>query len=463
MPVCLFYCKSVKYLLYISRKINEMTRIGIVSVLILFQIISVQEIIAQKDKLWTLQECIEYALKENIQVRQSYLNVQNQIVSEKLARAQRFPDVRASVSQNFAWSKTENSSDFSSNNNTNYSLNAGVSLFNGFRITSSIRQAMINHQASEYDAETQKESVSLSIMDAYLQVLYANEQVKNAENQVETTKTQLQLAEERLNLRSIALSDYLQVKSQLASEKQNLASALTQLTLARLNLMQLMEIQVNDTFNIVFPEVDSLINTATYPDADSVFRLALSIKPQIQSAKLRKESSAMEVVIAKGSLFPSLSLNAGIGTGYSSEFSGMSYSKQLDQRISPSVGLSLSIPIYQKREAISRIEPARIGVERATLDELNTMNQLRKNIEQACADVSSAQKEYEAGLEGYNASLESYRVTEEKFNQGIISSVDFLIQKTNLIQAESKLLQAKYNLLFSQKVLDFYMGKSLIL
>jgi len=440
-----------------------MTRIGIFSVLFLIPVISVQEIMAQKNKPWTLQECIECALKQNIQVRQSDLNVQNQIISEKLARAQRFPAASASVSQNFTWSKMENSSDFSSLNSTNYSLNAGVSLFNGFRITNSIRQAMISRQAGEYDAETQRESVSLSVMDAYLQVLYANEQVRNAENQVEATKTQLQLAEERLTLRSIALSDYLQVKSQLASEKQNLASALTQLTLARVSLMQLMEIPVNDTFNIVFPEVDSLINVTDYPGADSVFRLALSIKPQIQSAKLRKESAALDVAIARGSLFPSLSLNAGMGTGYSSELTGLNYSKQLDQKISPSLGLSLSIPIYQKREVRSRIETARIGVESATLDELNIMNQLRKNIEQACADVRSARNEYEAGMEGYNAAMESYRVAEEKFNQGIINSVDFLIQKTNLILAESKLLQAKYNLLFSQKVLDFYMGKTLAL
>jgi len=440
-----------------------MTRFRILIILLLIPVISAQEAMAQKDKPWTLQECIEYALKQNIQVRQSDLNVRNQVVNEKLALAQRFPAVNASVSQNFAWSKKENSSDFSSLNTANYSLNAGVALFSGFRVTNSIRQATISRQAGEYDAETQRESVSLSVMDAYLQVLFANEQVRNAGNQVEATQTQLQLAEERLTLRSIALSDYLQVKSQLASEKQNLASALTQLTLARVNLMQLMEIPVNDSFNIVYPEVDSLINAANYPDADSVFRLALSIKPQIQAAKLRKESAALEVSIARGSLFPSLSLNAGVGTGYSSALTGLNYSKQLDQKISPSLGLSLSIPIYQKREVKSRIESAQIGVESATLDELNTMNQLRKNIEQACADVTSARNEYEAGIEGYNAAMESYRVAEEKFNQGIINSVDFLMQKTNLILAESKLLQAKYNLLFSQKVLDFYMGKSLAL
>ncbi len=440
-----------------------MRRIGIFTVLLFIPAFFFQEIAAQKVKLWTLEECIEYALKQNIQVRQADVSVQNQIISEKLARAQLFPAVSASVSQNFAWSKKQNSSDFSSINSTNYSVNAGVSVFNGFRNTNSIRQSVMNRKAGEYDAEAQRESISLSIMDAYLQVLYANEQVRNAENQVEATRNQLQLAEERLNLRSIALSDYLQVKSQLASEKQNLVSAHTQLTLARVNLMQLMEMPVNDTFNIAFPEVDSLINVTEYPDADSVFRLALSIKPQIQSAKLRKESAALEVAIARGSLFPSLSLNAGVGTGYSSELTGLSYSEQLDKKISPSLGLSLSIPIYQRREIRSRIEVARLGVESATLDELNTINQLRKNIEQACADVNTARNEYEAGLEGYNATMESYRVAEEKFNQGIINSVDFLIQKTNLILAESKLLQAKYNLLFSQKVLEFYLGKSLTL
>lgn len=421
----------------------------------------VPSIMAQEGKSWTLQECIEFALKQNIQVRQSEIRVQNQIVNEKLAHAQRFPAINASVSQNFAWSKAENSSAFSSTNSTNYSVNAGVTVFNGFKTSNTIRQALINRQAVAYDAEAQKEAVSLSVLNAYLQVLYANEQVRNAENQVGATEIQLQLAEERLNLRSISMSDYLQVKSQLASERQNLAAARSQMTLARVALMQLMEIPVNDTFDIVYPTVDNLIGTARYPDADSVYQIALAVKPQIQAAKLRKESANLDVAMAKGNLFPSLSLNAGLGTGYSSLINGLSYARQLDQKISPSLGLNLSIPIYQKREIRSRIETARLNVASATLDELNTRNQLRKNIEQACADVTSAQHEYDAGLEGYNAALESYRVSEEKFNQGVISSVDFLIQKTNLNLAQSRLLQAKYNLLFSYKILDFYMGNPL--
>jgi outer membrane protein len=160
-------------------------------------------------------------------------------------------------------------------------------------------------------------------MDAILGIV-CQRTVRNAENQVEATQTQLQLAEERLTLRSIALSDYLQVKSQLASEKQNLASALTQLTLSRVNLMQLMEIPVNDSFNILYPEVDSLINAANYPDADSVFRLALSIKPQIQAQNCVKNLQHGSIYCQRKPV-PFAFIECRRRYGYSSALTGLNY------------------------------------------------------------------------------------------------------------------------------------------
>ena len=181
------------------------------------------------------------------------------------------------------------------------------------------------------------------------------------------------------------------------------------------------------------------------------------IKPQIKNADINKKIAGLDEKIARASYFPVLSASAGISAGYSSTATDP-YFSQLNQGLRPAVGFSLSIPIYQKKQVKTSVAVAKLGYEDAELSETDTKNQLRKNIEQACLDVTSAQIEYEASSEKYNATLESSSLSEEKFKQGIINSVDYLVSKTNLIVAESQFLQSKYNLIFSYRILDFYMG-----
>jgi outer membrane protein len=183
----------------------------------------------------------------------------------------------------------------------------------------------------------------------------------------------------------------------------------------------------------------------------------MAIKPQIKSASLNKEIAGLDEKIARAGYFPSLTASAGISTGFSSESNG-GYANQINDGLYPTAGISLAIPIYQKKQVKTTVAVAKLGYSDAELTELDTRNQLRKNIEQACLDVTSAQVEYEASIENFQATLESTSLAEEKFIQGLINSVDYLVSKTNLIYAESQLLQSKYNLIFSYKVLDFYEG-----
>lgn len=422
---------------------------------------------AGADNTWTFEECIQYALKQNIQVRRSDLTNQSNLVNIEYAKAQRLPSLNASIHQNFNWGNQEDltthETDFRGINNTNYSLNSAVTLYNGSSLSNRIKQANIDFESSNYSAETIKESISLSILDAYLQALYTEEQVKNSEKQLESTFEQLNLAEERLNLSIISKSDYLQVKSQLASEKLALANAKSQFAIAKVNLMQIMELPVSDDFNFAHPELDGFMNQERIPDAESVFSTALEIKPQIKNAALNKASATIDEKIARAGYFPALSMSAGLGTGYSSLTDDPGYFGQLNDQINPSIGLSLSIPVFQKKQVKTSVSNALIGIQNAELSETEVKNQLRKEIEQACVDVTSAQIEYEASQEQYQATEESYSLATEKFEQGLINSVDFLFEKTNLIIAESQLLQSKYNLIFSYKILDFYTGVPLTL
>jgi len=280
---------------------------------------------------------------------------------------------------------------------------------------------------------------------------------------LESTIEELNLAEERLTLSIISQSDYLQVKSQLASEKLALANAQSQFAIAKVILMQLMELPVSDDFIFAHPDMNEVANQDRVTDATSVYSTALDIKPQVKNAELNKESATFDEKIARANYFPAISINAGIGTGYSSLTNDQVYFSQMNDQINPSIGFNLSIPIFQKKQVKSNVSNARIGIQNAELSEIEVKNQLRKEIEQACVDVTSAQIEYEASMEQYQATEESYLLAEEKFGQGLINSVDFLFEKTNLIVAESQLLQSKYNLIFSYKILDFYSGVPLTL
>ncbi|QGY42676.1 hypothetical protein GM418_03110 [Maribellus comscasis] len=439
------------------------------TIILIFSILSPFLLKAQQTDTvenWSLTDCIDYALEQNIQVRQSILtNLSNQVNKEQ-AEANMLPSASASVGQNFSWSNVTNTttgeSEFTGTNSTSYSVNSNITLYSGSKLKNLIKQAELDMQAGIYNSETIKESVTLSILNAYLQLLYTDEQVKNAGRQIESTTEQLNLARERLNLGIISQSDYLQVKSQLASEKLSLANANSNFAIARVSLMQLMELPVNDDFSVIGPELAESVNQNISPVAADVYSIALAIKPEIKNAEYTKESAALDKKIAEAGYYPTLSASAGLGTGYSN-LSEAGYFSQLNDQISPSVGLSLSIPIFQKKQVKSNITLAEISYQNAQLQEIDTQNQLRKEIEQVCVDVVSAQSEYEASLEQYNSTLESYNLAEEKFKNGLINSVDFLYERTNYIVAESELLQSKYNLIFNYKILDFYTGNPITL
>jgi outer membrane protein len=448
---------------YICTKcLNNMKRSALLFLFIL--LCTSVEIRAQADSVWTLEKCIDFALSRNIQVRQSELTNQQNKYSSMEARASRYPSVNASVNQNFDWVKNSltGGTGLRGTNGNNYSVSSGVTLFNASRLSNQVKQSEINIEAGEFSLATTKESISLNILNAYLQVLYAEEQVKNSQKQIESTQSQLDLAHERLLMQVISQADYAQVKSQLASEKLTLATSQSSLAIAKVNLEQLMELPVRDSFNIAHPNLEGLINQNRKPDVKAVYQTALGIKPQIKNAAANKEIAALSEKIAKAGYFPILSADAGMTSGYYSRTSS-GYFSQINNNISPSVGLSLSIPIYQKRQIKTSVDIAKLNYQNAELSEINTKNDLRKSIEQACQDVTSAQVKYEASVENYQATQESSALNDEKFRQGIINSTDYLVSKTNLIVAESDLLQAKFNLIFSYKILDFYLGVPLSL
>jgi outer membrane protein len=420
-----------------------------------------------QNKVWTLEECIKHALDKNISIQKTLLtNDQNQITA-KQAQSNRLPSLNGSISQNFNWYKGFDSTtgtygSSSGSNSSSYSLSSSIYLYEGLKLQNKIKQAELDLQSGRYNSETVKETTSLSVLDAYLAVLYDYESVTNAEKQITSTTEQLNLAKERMDLGVISLSDYLQIKSQLATEKTTLATAKSTLVMGKVTLMQLMELPVDSTFEISSPNLDNLLVDFKQPSALEIYNQALGIKPQIKNVELSKQSAELDIKIAKAEALPTLSMSAGFSTGYSS-LTSSDYTSQMKDKVNPSIGFSLSIPISQKRQVKTDIATAKITVANAELTEKSTKNDLRKSIEQACADLTAAKIKYISCIDQKQSAKESYDLATEKYNQNLINAVDYLVQKTSLITAESTLLQAKYNLIFSHKVVDFYKGVPLTL
>lgn len=448
---------------------------------------------AQTEK-WTLTKCLNYAYENNIQVKQNKLN--NEINSLEISRlkANRIPTLNVGDNQSFNWSK--NSNDNFYNTNT-FSINSSIVLFNGFQNTNSIKQSELNYKAGEYAIEETKNSISLSIANSFLEIVFYSEQIKIAKNQLESTKGQLQNIKNRVDAGTLAISNYLQLEAQLYSEELTLTNTENQLRISKLNLMQLMEIPASDKFEIEIPENVTIKNFPNLNQTiESMYQTALSIRPEIQGAVLNTKSSELDIKIAKASQLPKLTLNAGIGTQFSSLSSQMNYGAletstigylqsnpaelvlseqpsvyysdypffdQYNDNLYESVSLNLSIPIFNQYQAKTAIEKSKINFKYAELDLVNTQNSLRKNIEQSFTDLLAAQKEYEANQKLLTAYEKSYSDALKKFNAGMINSVDFLIEKTNLINAENSLLQSKYKLIFKNMILDHYQGKQIIL
>ncbi len=443
-----------------------MQKILIILIAAIFPISGFAQNDSTKTTTWSLSDCMNYAKEKNITIQKSVVAQHQSEYSLAQSKANLLPSVSGTASTTFSWAKetlSENNSfaDREQSNTTSFAVNSSMTLFSGFKLKKQVEQAEINLKSSQYNTLAQEEDIELSILNAYLEILYAKENIKNSAQQIKATKEELKLAKERMDIGVISKSDYLQIKSELASEKATLANYQSTLNTNKITLMQLMEIPVSNNFDITDPNINEQLLKVGTSEAKEVYLQALGTKAEIKQAALSVESSKYGIDIAKAGYYPVVSLSAGLNTGWSDQVSGFSYGSQLKNQFTPTIGMSVSIPIFQNKEAKINVAQAKLSVTDAQLDELNVKNNLRKEIEQACADLTSAKIKYEANLEEYSSASESYEVARERYNEGLINSVDFLSIKTDKIKAESNLLQAKYNLIFSNKIVDYYKGETL--
>jgi len=439
------------------------TKIVTILALVFFTFINAQ------DKKWTLKECVNYALENNISVKKGELTIdlRNEDVINR--KGDFYPTVSASASQSLNFGSAQDQVTFQRINATSHStslgINAGITVFNGFRIVNQFEQAKIGLEASKYDLKKLKDDISLIVVNSYLNVLFNKENLIIAQSQIEVSQKQVDQVSKLVEAGVQPQSKLLEAEANLANDEQKIVAAQNSLDLALLNLAQTLQLDYIG-FEIEEIDVNEPSELLLYNKALPIYTIALANRSEIKSAELNVESAAKGIEIAKSGFLPSLSFNYGFRSAASfldiPLVANNAFFYQLDENKSNGFSLSLNIPIFSGFQVKSNVSSARINHEISQYNLEDSKIKLREVIERAYMDAKAALKTYIAAKKNVAAQQESFKNSQESFNLGVMTSYDFEQVRNRLVNAQSSLINAKYDFVFRTKVLDFYAGKSLI-
>lgn len=425
--------------------------------------IGLVEVNAQ-DKQWTLEECIDYAIAHNIEVKQSRNQIKSLRVQRNTLKNSFLPDLNAGASQKFAFGRSLNQDNTYENSNiqsSSFSVSTEMNLFSGFKITASISQNKFDLLAADANRRLIENNLSLNVASAYFQILLDKEIYRIALEQIELTKEQEVRTKLLIENGKAAPSQLYDVKAQLADDELTATEAKNSLRLAFLDLAQLMELKGYDAFDI--DSIGGSIAVADSLSPVSIYQAALDCMPQIQQAYYSWQSKSKEVKIAKSGYYPTVSLGAGIATGYYHYGQGLSdtFKKQFDNNMQKSVYVTVSIPLFDRFSTRNQVKNARIEESNARLSLENERKELYKDIEKAYTDALSAFEKFEATSKAVIANQEAHRYALEKYAAGKSTVFEYNEVKMKLADALSKQSQAKYTYLLKDRVLSFYSCHSL--
>lgn len=418
-------------------------------------------------KQWTLKECVDHALENNITIKQNLLNVNLAELDVKNAKGNFLPNLNASTSGGFNFGLRPNELGVLSSSttfNSSFNLNTNVNIFNGYRNLRVFEQAKLGVETSKLTLEKIQNDISLFVVNGYLNVLFAKENLNVAKVQYGITKKQAEAAESRFKAGVAPKSDFLNAQSTAANDAQNIVTQENALNLALLNLAQLLQINP-ENFEVTSVEVGSPSAALLYDSSDMVYQKALSTQPQIKNAELAIENADLNIEIAKSNFLPSLSFGAGAGSSFFNSFdllpgqTNASFFTQIRERLGYNVGISLNIPIFNRTQNKTGLNRTMVNKEISKLALIDQQLQLRQTIEQAYLDAKAAAKTFEAAKTSLEAQTEAFKNAQESYNFGATTLFDFDLVRNRLVSAESSLIRAKYDYVFKTKVLQFYYGE----
>ena len=414
---------------------------------------------ATAQKQYTLLECIDIALENNRNIKQQEINRQQRELSYSQARADLLPNLNANAGQNFVFGRSigiDNVYDNINSKQTNFGISTDITIFDGLRMKYNIDARKADMYASEADLEKMQDDIIMSVSTAFLQALLNKELLRISENQLETTDADYQRRIALVESGKLAKGELFEVEAQKAREELNRVQAENNLKLALLDLAQIMELETFNNFDIVAPSAETLINETALLPSEAVYASALVNRPQIRSMQYRLESSEYEVLKARAQYFPTLSFGANMGTNYYN-MSGRpndSFSTQIKNNMSNSLGFNLRIPIFNRFQIRNNVSSARLAIINTQLELDKTKLELRKQIEQAYYNAVASESRWKAAQKSVEASNEAYRFTEEKHESGRANSYELFLAKNNQTQALGEEAQAKYEYAFRLKILE---------
>lgn len=459
-------------------------------------------------KVWTLKECVEYALANNLDVQRSVYGVEGAEIDYSQSKWAMAPSLNASTSYGFNWGRSINpvTNQFTTREINSLSPNASsnITLFNGLRIQNTIKQTSKNLDASEADLEKAKNDVILSVINLYITVVFNKELLENATYQLSSSQQQLERTRKQVAAGSLPKSDELNLDAQVATNELNVINRENALALSLLQLKQGLQIPASQDFDIEVPaiEVQDLILENS---REQIYDMARQSLPEVRSARYRVESNNYALKAAKGNLYPRLSLGGSINSNYSSAndearftqegtivttgvpiglvnvggtdytvtsditrpnivqiSDGYGYRDQLQDNIFRSAGFTLSVPILNGLQTRAGIRRQTINRQLAEITLKQTENTLRQNVETAYNDAFAASKTYSSSQKQVQAREEAFRMTKQRFEIGAANFVEYQVSENDLFQAKSDLARAKYDFIFKKRLLDFYQGKTIL-
>jgi len=428
---------------------------------------------ADAQEVLTIQQAIERMLQNNLTIKRAVLNVSSATVDLQQSKAALYPSLNGSIdnSMNFGRSLNGATNQLITQNfyAGNGGLNTSIDVFGGFRKINQIRQNKILLEAGNSNLDKIKNDLILQVVTSYFQVVFNVELLKASKEQLTVAQQTEEREEALLEAGNKTLADISQAKAQVATAELNVTNAQNQLTISYLTLSQLMEMRSdNDNYSVVAPTIQEIATARKSYNINEVYNSSLAIFPDIRLAKLNREAAEKGVAVAKGSLYPTISLGGGLGSRYSYVLgkSAVSapdphFSDQISNNFYQSIGLSVSIPIFNGLSAKSNVRRAKINYEDFKLQESLTKNTLNKVIAQAIADLRAADSRYSSTQNTFNAQKDAFNVIEQRYNVGLVNSLDYNTSRTNMNKAETDFIQAKYDLLFRSKVIDYYLGKQI--
>ena len=453
-------------------------------------------------KKWTLQECVEYALKNNISIKQSELDTKLADIDKKLAVGNFLPNLNAGgshswnigLNQNITTGLLENQTiQFTAAN-----LSSNIAIYNGLQNQNRLRRAKLAQIASLYQLTKMQDDISLNIANSYLDILFNKENLKVQQNQLANDEKQLIRSQEMVDAGMVPRGDLLDMKATVASDKQRVVVAENTLFLSRLSLAQLLTLEDFENFDTVDTDVDFIISPVLAQTPEAIVQKANESRVEIKIAQANLDLASRDIKIAKGALQPSI-------TGFYSFSTRASYSEivtgftpdtanpfsviaqvegtgqnVLQQNFLPifskaaplldqfsdnkghNFGLQLTIPVFNGFSARGNVERSKISFERNNNALKQAKLDLETNVYRSITDAKGALNTYESSLTTMEARKEAFNYAKERYGVGMMNAFDYNQSQTLFINAQSDVVRAKYDALFKMKIVEFYFGIPII-